>query len=326
MTAQGSRAIRIGMDVGGTKTEGVAVDAEGAILARLRRPTEWGPEAVIAGIVETTRALVAEAGFAASDIHSVGVGVPGLVDAAGGRVLHAVNLGVESLDIARLAGPEIGAPIFVENDVKAAALGAASLRDETAPMAYLNLGTGVAAGIVIDGRLWRGARGIAGEVGHIPVEPHGRICGCGQRGCIETLCGGGSVGRAWGRGGEYPVLDIYDAADAGDAEAAVLRSGIARGAASAVTVLVLTADVETVVIGGGLTALADRLAPDLRAALRANAADSPFFASLHLDERFELLPSGSPVAPLGAALLGIERPSVPPAGIAGASAVPLDKE
>lgn len=70
-------AIRIGMDVGGTKTEGVAVDAQGTILARLRRPTQWGPDAVIAGIVETTRALAAEAGFAASDIASVGVGVPG---------------------------------------------------------------------------------------------------------------------------------------------------------------------------------------------------------------------------------------------------------
>lgn len=319
-------AIRIGMDVGGTKTEGVAVDAQGTILARLRRPTQWGPDAVIAGIVETTRALAAEAGFAASDIASVGVGVPGLVDATEGRVLHAVNLGVESLEIGRLAGAEIGAPIFVENDVKAAALGAAALRADTAPMAYLNLGTGVAAGIVTGGRLWRGSRGIAGEVGHIPVDPQGRVCGCGQRGCIETLCGGGAVGRAWGRGGEYPVRDVYDAADAGDPQALELRSGIARGAAAAVSVLVLTADVETVVIGGGLTALADRLAPDLRAALRANAASSPFIASLHLDERFELLAFGSPVAPLGAALLGVEQAHAFPGGVADSSVITLDKE
>lgn len=304
-------SIRIGMDVGGTKTEGVAVSADGALLARLRRPTEWGGEAVIAGIVETTRALAAELGLAASEIHSVGVGVPGLVDAAAGRVLHAVNLGVESLDIARLAGREIPTPIAVENDVKAAALGAAAMRGETASMAYLNLGTGVAAGIVVDGRLWRGARGTAGEVGHIRIDPDGRLCGCGQRGCIETLCGGGAIARAWGRPGDYPVLDVYDAADAGDEAALRLRADIARGAASAVQVLVLTADVETVVIGGGLTALADRLEPDLRAVLGADAATSPFIASLRLSERVSLLPSGSPVAALGAALLAAPPHPIP---------------
>jgi predicted NBD/HSP70 family sugar kinase len=304
-------AVRIGMDVGGTKTEGVVVDADGRILARLRRPTEWGPDAVIAGIVDVTRALAAEAGVAASAIVSVGVGVPGLVDADAGRVLHAVNLGVESLDIARLAGAELGVPVHVENDVKAAALGAAAVREDAGSMAYLNLGTGVAAGIVIGGRLWRGSRGTAGEVGHLPVDPHGRVCGCGQRGCIETLCGGGAVGRAWGRPGQYPVLDVYDAADAGDAEAVALRAGIARGAAAAVKALILAADVETVVIGGGLTALADRLRPDLLDALRADAAASPFLASLRLDERVELLPSGSPVAALGAALLGDSSAAVP---------------
>lgn len=311
MTHTERGSVRIGMDVGGTKTEGVAVDADGAILARLRRPTEWGPEAVIDGIVEITRALATEAGFATSDIRSVGVGVPGLVDAAGGRVLHAVNLGVESLDIARLAGVHIDAPIVVENDVKAAALGAASLRAETAPMAYLNLGTGVAAGVVTGGRLWRGSRGIAGEVGHIPIEPNGRVCGCGQRGCIETLCGGGAIARAWGRPSPYPVLDVYERAEAGDPEAQSLRAGIARGAAAAVSVLVLTTDVETVVIGGGLTALADRLAPDLRQTLRDNAASSPFIASLRLDERIELLPAGSPVAALGAALLAEQTSATP---------------
>lgn len=297
--------VRIGLDVGGTKTEGVAVNAAGTILARLRRPTGQGADAVIGGIVETVRALAAEVRFDLSQILSIGVGVPGLVDAAEGRVLHAVNLGVESLDIPALVRPHIPAPIVVENDVKAAALGASALREATAPMAYLNLGTGVAAGIVTGGRLWRGSRGIAGEVGHIPVDPNGRVCGCGQRGCIETLCGGGALGRAWGRSVPYPVLDIYQSAEAGDPHAQHLRKDIARGAAAAVRILVLTTDVETVVIGGGLTALADRLAPDLREALRADAASSPFIASLRLAERFELLPSGSPVAALGAALLGV---------------------
>ena len=195
-------------------------------------------------------------------------------------------------------------PFRVENDVKAAALGAAVLSGIAGSMAYLNLGTGVAAGIVIDGRIWRGARGTAGEVGHLSVDPHGRLCGCGQHGCVETFCGGGALAKAWGRPGALPIRDIFDAADAGDPLALSLRDDLYHGAAAAVRVLVLSADVETVVIGGGLTALGDRLENGIRAALHAGAEASPFMRSLRLDERIELLPAGSPAAAFGAALVG----------------------
>ncbi|WP_260980472.1 ROK family protein [Microbacterium paludicola] len=309
-TSDADRPIRIGLDVGGTKTDAVAVTDGDEIIGRIRRATDHGDAAVISGVVDSVRELQAEAGFDLREVRSVGVGIPGLVDAAHGRVLHAVNLGVESLDLAEAVRAKIDIPVAVDNDVNAAALGAAAIRG-TAPrssMAYLNLGTGVAAGIVMDGVLWRGARGTAGEVGHISVDPAGRMCSCGQRGCIETLCGGGALARAWGRPGALPVRDIFDAAEAGDTEALLLRADLARGAAAAVRVLVLSADVETVVIGGGLTALGERLGDGIRNALIADAAGSPFLRSLHLDERIELLPSGSPVAALGAALVGALTP------------------
>lgn len=298
------RQIRVGLDVGGTKIDAVAVSPEGEIIGRLRRPTGWGEDAVVESIVLAISALADETGFEASAIGSVGVGIPGLVDAHSGRVLHAVNLGVESLDLAVRAQQALGVPFRIENDVKAAALGAAALRGVSGSMAYLNLGTGVAAGIVMDGRIWRGARGTAGEVGHISVDPNGRLCGCGQRGCVETFCGGGALARAWGRPGALPVRDIFDAADAGDAQALALRSDLYRGAAAAVRVLVLSADVETVIIGGGLTALGERLEDGIRHSLLADAETSPFMRSLHLDERIEMLPSGSPAAAFGAALVG----------------------
>jgi predicted NBD/HSP70 family sugar kinase len=299
-----NRAIRVGLDVGGTKIDAVAVAPDGEILGRLRRPTGWGEDAVVDSIVEAVTALAAETGLVLSDIGSVGIGIPGLVDVDGGRVIHAVNLGVESLDLAARAQAALGIPFRVENDVKAAALGAAVLRGATESMAYLNLGTGVAAGIVIDGRIRRGARGTAGEVGHISVDPNGRVCGCGQHGCIETFCGGGALAKAWGRPGALPVKDILDAADAGDAQAIALRDDLYHGAAAAVRVLVLSADVETVVIGGGLTALGSRLEDGVRTALRAEARKSPFMRSLKLDERIEILASGSPAAAFGAALVG----------------------
>ena len=298
------RPLRVGLDVGGTKIDAVAVDPAGTILARLRRPTGWGEDAVVDSIVSTVAALAEESGLPLSAVGSAGIGIPGLVDAETGRVLHAVNLGVESLDLAARAEQALGVPFRVENDVKAAALGAAVLSDVAGSMAYLNLGTGVAAGIVIDGRIWRGARGTAGEVGHLSVDPRGRLCGCGQRGCVETFCGGGALAKAWGRPGALPVKDIVDAAEAGDPHALALQADLFFGAAGAVRVLVLSADVETVVIGGGLTALGGRLADGIRAALHAGAQASPFLKSLRLDERIELLPAGSPAAAFGAALVG----------------------
>ena len=294
--------VRIGLDVGGTKIAGIARAEDGTVLARIRRATGSGGEAVLAGILDATQALRSQ--LDDPGIDSIGIGIPGLVDAQEGRVLHAVNLGVESLAIAAHVRTALGVPCFVENDVKTAALGAASLRDDSASIAYLNLGTGVAAGIVVDGHIWRGARGTAGEVGHLAVDPHGRLCGCGQRGCIETLCGGGALARAWGRDVDLPVKDIMDAADAGDPAAITLRGDLFRGAAAAVRALVLAVDVDVVVIGGGLTALADRLEPGIRTALRSDAVDAPFLKSLRLDERIEILPAHSPVAAIGAALLG----------------------
>ena len=300
-------SVRIGLDVGGTKIDALVLAADGAIVARTRIPTGWGDDAVVTAVQAAIDAVAAEGGFSLSEIASVGIGIPGLVDAAGGRVLHAVNLGVAELDLASAVRDRLLVPVAVENDVKAAALGAGSLRGDAHSMAYLNLGTGVAAGIVIDGTLWRGARGTAGEVGHLSVDPNGRVCGCGQRGCIETFCGGGAVTKAWGRGGALPILDIFDLAEAGDALAAELRAGIAFGAASAVRCLVLSADVETVVIGGGVTALGDRLLDDIVRRLRLEGEASAFIRSLRLDERIELLPAGSPAAALGAALVGAAR-------------------
>ncbi len=311
--------MRVGLDIGGTKTDAVAVDATGAVIGRVRLETGWGADAVIRTILEAVRSLGAEV-QGGGVIESVGIGIPGQVEPGTARVVHAVNLGVDELDLAAAVGPALGVPVRVENDVKAAAFGAYALH-ATRPnpvgggsgsMAYLNLGTGVAAGIVADGELWRGARGAAGEVGHISIDPNGPQCRCGQRGCIEALAGGGAVAERWGQPGALPVRDVFDAADAGDALARELRAGLARGVAAGVRILVLTADVDMVVLGGGVAALGARLMADVRAELAASAEASPFMRSLRLEDRVELLDAGSPAAALGAALVGASR--VPTAG------------
>jgi glucokinase len=301
--------MRVGLDVGGTKTDAVAVDATGAILSRVRLATGWGADAVVRTVLEAVAALEFEmsgrdgTGIRPS-IESVGIGIPGQIEPGTAKVAHAVNLGVAELDLAVAVGSRLGAAIHVENDVKAAAFGAWVLHGGTGSMAYLNLGTGIAAGIVSDGSLWRGARGTAGEVGHISVDPNGPLCRCGQFGCIEAFAGGGAIAQRWRSPGALPVRDVFDAAEAGDPIAAELRAGLARGVGAAVRVLVLTADADTVVLGGGVTALGSRLMDDVVAELAASAAASPFMRSLQLEQRVELLPAGSPAAALGAALVG----------------------
>lgn len=296
--------MRLGFDVGGTKTDAVVVAQDGDILARLRRPTGWGPDAVVATIIDMTTELAGAVGVAASDFSSIGIGMPGQVAPGSATVTHAVNLGVQELDLGVAVGSRLGVPVRAENDVKAAAVGAYVLHGGTGSVAYLNLGTGIAAGFVRGGRLWRGAHGTAGEVGHISVDPHGPLCKCGQHGCIEAFCGGGAVAEQWGKPGALPVRDVFDAADAGDERALELRHGLAYGVASAIRVIVLASDVDSVVLGGGLTALGDRMLAPVIAQLDASAAASPFLRSLRLRERVDLLPPGSPAAALGAAIVG----------------------
>jgi len=303
--------MRLGFDVGGTKTDAVVVASSGEIVARLRRPTGWGRDAVVATLVDAVAELAAEVGCAPVEFASIGIGMPGQVLPGTARVTHAVNLGIDELDLRAVIGPEFGVPVRAENDVKAAAVGAFALRGverraqgRASSMAYLNLGTGIAAGLVTAGELWRGARGAAGEVGHISVDPSGPLCRCGQRGCIEAFAGGGALAQRWSRAGALPVRDIFDAADHGDPAALELRRGLAYGVAAAVRLLVLTADVELVVLGGGVSALGDRMLNLVVSELEASAAASPFLRSLQLPDRIELLPAQSPAAALGAALIG----------------------
>ncbi|GAA4177246.1 ROK family protein [Gryllotalpicola koreensis] len=296
--------MRLGLDIGGTKIDAVALDDDSAVLARVRVATGFGPDAVLRNAQSAALQAAEAAGGSASSLGSVGIGIPGVVDAEAGVVRHAVNLGLEELALGGILAERLGAPVRVENDVNAASLGAYHLLGLAGSMAYLNLGTGVAAGFVNDGAVWRGARGTAGEIGHIPIDPAGIRCACGQVGCLETVAGGGWVAHKWGGDAPLPVLEVFDRADAGDERAVALRAELIGGAAAGVRILILTGDVETVVIGGGISNLGDRLAEPVRASLDELARGSQFLGSLELSSRVRLVPAGEPVAAVGAALSG----------------------
>lgn len=292
--------MRAGLDIGGTKIDAVALDDTGSVLHELRIPTGFGADDVTANAAAAVAALREAVG---SGLESIGVGIPGLVDAQTGRVRHAVNLGFDDVDFGDRLRSLTGIPVTVENDVNAAALGAYHLMRLSGPVGYLNLGTGLAAGIVLDGRLWRGARGVSGEIGHIPVDPAGVLCACGQRGCLETVAAGAAIARQWPVADGYPAQALFEAAAAGDMEALRIRGTLATGVAAAVRLLVLTVDVESVVIGGGLSHVGAPLLDVVRDVLGGWAAESSFLDSLELPSRIRLLPEGLSVAAVGAAML-----------------------
>ena len=298
-----SVTLDVGLDVGATKTLGVAVGPDGDILAEVRERTRLGAEGVVETAARVFDALRAATGEALDG--TVGVGMPGLVDVRRGAVKHAVNLGVngEWLPVRDLLSRRLDLPVVVENDVNAAALGARVL-DEADDVVYLSIGTGLAAGVVLGGRLRRGAHGAAGEVGHVSVDPSGARCQCGQRGCLETIASGSALASAWPVTDAHPAAALFAAAARGDAAAVEVRDRFCDGVASAVRVLSLAVDPVSIVLGGGVAQVGEPLRLGVQRALEAQAAGSPFLASLDLAGRVRVVPADYPVAAVGAAMLG----------------------
>jgi predicted NBD/HSP70 family sugar kinase len=304
----GGDGVRLGIDIGGTKTEAVAVDGAGDVVAHLRRPTGSGAGAVLKTASDVVAALAMDVGTSVHDFTAVGVGVPGMVERVAGHVRHAVNLGVEDLPLAELLSARFsGVPVVVENDVNAAALGAYHMLSMRGSMGFLNLGTGLAAGIVLDGSIWHGSSGVAGEIGHVPVDPHGVLCACGQTGCLETKASGSAVARIWPTDAPLPAVDLFEHAQRGEEKAVRVCEEFADGIASAIRMLALTVDVDVVTVGGGLSNLGEPLLQHIVAALGRAALHSPFLASLRLAWRVRMVPTGSPIAALGAALAAAGR-------------------
>ncbi len=310
-------ALSLGLDIGGTKVHGVLLDLAGGrpvVRSAVRRPTAHGVEGVVATAAAVAEDLLAQAGLRVDQVGPIGVGVPGVVDPATEVVSHAVNLGIEgSAPLGALLGARLGTRVRLDNDLNVAALGASRWLDDGEPradLAYLALGTGLAAGLVFDGVVRRGVSGAAGEIGHIPLVPDGPACPCGQRGCLEQYASGAALDAAWpSRTGRPAPVELFAAAAAGDADAVRVRDTFASAVAAAVRLLVLTCDVRHVVLGGGVSALGAPLLDAVRAALVDQAAGSPFLRSLALAERVLLAPADVPVAAIGAALLARSEPA-----------------
>jgi glucokinase len=298
--AAASQAVA-GIDIGGTKIAALVVDATGAVLGRATHTSSVGDQDGAAAAIEACLDdALAGSGVSREDLRSVGVGVPGRVDTMRGTVTLAVNLGWHDLPLRDALERRLGRPVVIENDVRAAAVGLHRRRDGLTGddhLAYLSVGTGIAAGLVLDGALYRGARGLAGEIGHAIADGEGPTCTCGQRGCLEAFASGPAIAR---RARAASPVEVYEAAAGGDRAASALVDDVGRRLAWAVHLLVMTYDVRRVVIGGGVTNAGPAFAEPIHRELARLRAASPQAGELLPADIVEILPIGSEAGAWGA--------------------------
>ena len=197
-----SKIYALGIDLGGTKVLASVVDVtSGEVIASVRKRTkaDKGQEIISRRTLEFASAALSEAKLPnGAEIVAVGVGAAGQIDRKAGVILDAPNLGVRNLDLGELLGKEFGKPVSVGNDVEVATIGElyyGSGRGYT-NFVCVFVGTGIGGGIVKDGHMYTGLTGTAGELGHMPIVAGGRICGCGNRGCLEAYASRTAITRA----------------------------------------------------------------------------------------------------------------------------------
>ncbi|MGK0266405.1 MAG: fructokinase [Maricaulis sp.] len=284
--------IRIGIDLGGTKIEAVAMDAAGAVIQRLRVPAPQTYPGCLEAIAGLVTAIEREYGGG----NPVGIGHPGSISPATSLMRNANSTWLNGRPFARDIETKLGRPVRLANDADCFTLSeAVDGAGEGAGIVFgIILGTGVGGGIAIDGKLLRGAQGIAGEWGHNPLpwpnesDAPAASCWCGKTGCHETWLSGPGLARdhASRNGGRLDAAEIFAAAAAGDAAArhsvALHSDRLARGIASVLNII----DADTVVLGGGVSnapALVERVTARLPAFLFSDTVRSRIVTHRHGD-------------------------------------------
>lgn len=260
--------ILIGVDLGGTKVAAMVVGGGNSILTTYHSPTNTNsPASILDSVIAAIITVQIQANVDPKQIAGIGIGVPGFIDPTTGYVRLAVNLNLVDYPLGPHIHQHFNIPCYLNNDVRTAALGVMSLPEnrQVKNLAYISIGTGIAAGLVLNGRLFQGTHGLAGEIGHIVAEPGGSLCPCGQRGCLETVASGPAIARrakslvssglktALTNENEITAEAVYRLAAQGDDVAASLIDETGAYLARAVYNLVLSTDIEKVSFGGGVS-------------------------------------------------------------------------
>jgi len=309
----------IGLDVGGTKVAGGVVNGAGDVMERLalRRAPGSHREEVVEDLIGAISELMGR-----HHIDAIGIGAAGLIDWPEGHIRWAPSNGYDNLSLRSIIEEATSIPTIVDNDAHVATWAEANLWSDGPQrhLAVLTVGTGLGAGLLLDGRLYRGSSGIGAELGHILVDKHSKaICSCGMTGCLESLASGTALGRE-GRaaaqsnpggllarmaGGPQNVTGetVYEAARRGDTTSlelfAQLGYWLGVGAATLVTLL----DLELIIVGGGLAVAGDLFIEPMREAMTRHA-----FATRHRTlPKIALARLGPDAGWIGAGMLSLEH-------------------
>ncbi len=301
-----ARSYFAGVDVGGTTvtTQLVAqlVDGQLQPVHETTIATDASsPDATLESSAHGIDLTLREAG-GSTQLAGIGLGVPGQVDSLNCVSVMAVNLFWYDYPVGARLRERFGAPIALENDVRAAALGVYQFDNPAKgqDLVYVSIGTGVAAGIILNGQLLHGRNNLAGEVGHYIVDPDGPPCNCGVRGCLETLVSATAVirmARAALIGGAATSLaaceplnakSVYDAAAAGDAVAQQIVTDVGTRLGIALRNIMMAYDVDTVVLGGGVTRAGDRYLQPILAEWARQRETSAFARAMLLPSKLRI--------------------------------------
>jgi glucokinase len=329
----------IGVDLGGTNLRIAAVNQQGNLMEKVTLGTQvkLGKDHVIQEMCDAIRTLAAKYRDSAA-LQGIGIGVPGIIDMKTGMLRESPNLpGWAGTPVQAEIERLLGTRVILENDANVAALGEKWLgaARDVDDMAMLTLGTGVGGGIVLKGRIWHGMTGMAGEFGHMTVEPEGPPCGCGNRGCLEQYASATAVvrmakeaiasGRAPGltkaasSDPEFSSKTIYNLAIQGDEEARKIFVRVGRALGICIANLVNAFNLNMYVIGGGASSAWEAFSPyifeELRRRSLVYAATAP--ASTLSDGPGVPGQEGSTRTIVTLALLGSD------AGLYGAAQLPM---
>ncbi|MFC1864222.1 ROK family protein [Chloroflexota bacterium] len=314
----------LGIDLGGTKILTAVVDTQGKILSRDHSitPAKEGQQAVVRSILESVGRVLDQAHIAAADLPAIGLGVPGLSNPETGILFTSPNLpGLIDVPLRDIIEKELGRKAFLINDANAAAIGELHFGAGRGArnFIYITVSTGIGGGIIVDGKIYTGSMGAAGELGHMVIDDDGPPCNCGNRGCWETLASGTALARearhriktgaatsilelAGGDAEKINAEAIHEAAQAGDKLATELIAKTAYYLGVGLANLINIFNPETIIIGGGLSNIGDAL---LKPAFEE--AGRRAFKQAYQAVRFARAELGRNSGVLGAAVFALEK-------------------
>ena len=284
--------MRIGIDVGGTKIAAGLVSKSGHVTFRkkIKTAADKGYPAVKDQITGLVSALLSEASLDPKDIEGLGIACAGQIDQRTKKVIFSPNLKWTDAPLKEDVEATTGIRTLIENDVNAAAYGEwrFGFHKEGSDIVALYLGTGVGGGLILKGRLYRGSRGVGGEIGHITLNPHGYQCQCGNKGCFEAYCGGSYIekrlrqylaegyrGKLWeiveGRIENATVTRLEEGNLLGDALCNRLWTEVVEYLGSALQSIANLLNPELIIVGGGVVTGTKRLIDEARLVMQRRA-------------------------------------------------------